>query len=397
MRENTPPNAVVFAWWDYGYWITALGDRRSLADNGTQNSTQIAMIAQTFLDNATMALPNLRRYNVTYAAVFVTPSGQTQGQSGAVGSFQGFGEDGKWYWMARIGNNTMWNGYKVLFKEVPNPQTRSSTYYQIIMNVTNSRILGNRTITEGSVPNQDTMLGYMFTRATLSQSPVSPYFTQVFSSSNRYVLLFKVNYAIGTTIKMNSIKNKITVGDNVTLTGNLTDTAGKPLTGGPYTVSLEYSTDSGQNWNTVRTTIQVSPEGKFNFTWAPFAGTYLMRVHYLGTEGVYLESNTQPQLLNVLKQDITFKLSASTTTASVGQPVTLSWQMQPFVNYANVTLAYTFDDKTYTPIKSFLMTSSTMEYTWTVTVPGPFRLVVQWTGNENFNPSACLPVQMNKS
>jgi len=393
MRENTKPDAVVFAWWDYGYWITALGDRRSLADNGTQNSTQIAMIAQTFLDNATMALPNLRRFNVTYVAVFVTPSGQSQtGQT----SYQGFGEDGKWYWMARIGNNTMWNGYKVLFKEVPNAQTRSSTYYQVIMNRTTGRILNNATITEGSVPNQNTMLGYMMSKATLSQTPNSPYFTQVFSSANRFVFLFQVNYAIGTAIKMNSIRDKITVGQNVTLAGNLTDTTGKPLTGGPYTASVEYSTDSGQNWNTVKI-IEVSQEGKFNFTWAPFAGNFLVRVHYLGTEGLYLESSTQPQLLNVLKQDITFKLSASTTTASIGQRVTLSWQMQPFVNNANVTLAYTVDNKTYTPIKSFLMTSSMMEYTWTVTVQGQFRIVIMWSGNENFNQAMSIPVQVNRS
>ncbi len=59
MRQNTAPGSVIFAWWDYGYWITALGERRTLADNGTQNSTQIAMIAQTFLDNMTLAIPNL--------------------------------------------------------------------------------------------------------------------------------------------------------------------------------------------------------------------------------------------------------------------------------------------------------------------------------------------------
>ena len=74
MRENTPPSSVVFAWWDYGYWITALGDRRTLSDNGTQNSTQIGMVAQTFLDNATFAIPTLQRYNVSYVAIFITPS-----------------------------------------------------------------------------------------------------------------------------------------------------------------------------------------------------------------------------------------------------------------------------------------------------------------------------------
>src|SRR5208337_3658821 len=77
MRQNTPQGSVIFAWWDYGYWITALGQRRTLADNGTQNSTQIGMIAQTFLDNSTFAVPNLKRYNVSYVAIFITPGGSS--------------------------------------------------------------------------------------------------------------------------------------------------------------------------------------------------------------------------------------------------------------------------------------------------------------------------------
>jgi dolichyl-diphosphooligosaccharide--protein glycosyltransferase len=392
MRENTPPDAVVFAWWDYGYWITALGHRRSLADNGTQNSTQIAMIAQTFLDNTTMAIPNLKRYNVTYVAVFITPSGQGQtGQS----QFQGFGEDGKWYWMARIGNNTLWNDYKVLFVEVPNPQTRTSTYYQILENRTTGKTLSNVTVVESNEPNGNTMLGHMMQVATLSQTQASPYYTQVFTSANRYVFLFRVNYAIRTLLKMNRIKDTMTFGQNVSFTGNLTDSNGQHLAGGPYSVSVEYSTDSGQSWNTVQV-IDVSLEGRFNFTWVPVAGAYLVRMHYLGAPGVYIESTTQPQLLHVLKSNATLRLSSSTTTASVGQNVTLRWQMEPFVKDANVTLAYTVDDKTYTTIKSFLMTSSAMSYTWKVTLQGPFRIVIIWNGNENFNQAISAPVLMNQ-
>ena len=35
LHDNTPQSSVVMAWWDYGYWITALADRKTLADNGT--------------------------------------------------------------------------------------------------------------------------------------------------------------------------------------------------------------------------------------------------------------------------------------------------------------------------------------------------------------------------
>ena len=208
MRLNTPPSSVVFAWWDYGYWITALGDRSTIADNGTQNSTQIGMIAQTFLDNITMAIPNLQRYNVSYVAIFITPSGST------AGGYQGFGEDGKWYWMARIGNNTVWNNkYQITFKVTStNPQTGASDYARIVTDSKTKTVVGNDTITTSAQLNADSMLGYMMTLSTSNtQTTPSPYFTQVFTSTNKFVYLFKVNLIKSTVLTMRpvTISNRI--------------------------------------------------------------------------------------------------------------------------------------------------------------------------------------------
>jgi dolichyl-diphosphooligosaccharide---protein glycosyltransferase len=50
MSMHTPKNAVIAAWWDYGYWITVLGNRTSLADNATINQTRIATIAKMFME-----------------------------------------------------------------------------------------------------------------------------------------------------------------------------------------------------------------------------------------------------------------------------------------------------------------------------------------------------------
>ena len=49
MSKNTPKDSVVASWWDYGYWITSLGNRTSLADNATINSTRIETIAKMFI------------------------------------------------------------------------------------------------------------------------------------------------------------------------------------------------------------------------------------------------------------------------------------------------------------------------------------------------------------
>lgn len=394
MRENTPQGAVVFAWWDYGYWITALGDRRSLADNGTQNATQIGIIAQTFLDNNTFAMPNLKRYNVSYVAIFITPSGQGQGGQAR---FQGFGEDGKWYWMARIGNNTIWNEFKVIYVEtIVNPQSRTSTYYRLIQNRTSGKIISNDTIAENNQLNDKTMLGFMMDAATLRTAQArSPYFTQAFSSTNRYVFLFKVNYVTETQVRIRPIISPITYGDKVFFFGNVTDLNGVPPSISPTSVSLEYSITNGQTWNNIET-VPVDAKGAFNYTWTPNAGKYLVRAHYRGLEGLYVESNSDPQPLEVKKASVTLKLTASSTTVPVGQDVTLHVQMEPFVEDANVTLSYTVDNKTYTKITSFIMKSPSMDYTWKVTVLGSFRIVVTWNGNENYNPAISAQIIMNK-
>ena len=49
MSKNTPVDSVVTAWWDYGYWITTLGNRTSIADNATINQTRIETIAKMFI------------------------------------------------------------------------------------------------------------------------------------------------------------------------------------------------------------------------------------------------------------------------------------------------------------------------------------------------------------
>ncbi|MCS5622617.1 MAG: hypothetical protein NZ735_01470, partial [Candidatus Marinimicrobia bacterium] len=41
LKENTPNDAVIASWWDYGYWISTLAERKTLADNATLLDWQI--------------------------------------------------------------------------------------------------------------------------------------------------------------------------------------------------------------------------------------------------------------------------------------------------------------------------------------------------------------------
>jgi len=103
MRVNLPPSppdgpTVVAAWWDYGYWITTIANKTSLADNGTINGTQIAKIGEMFLSTEEDAIKILKRYNATHVVVFTTF--QTDEEGNIIE--QGWGDEGKWRWMARI-------------------------------------------------------------------------------------------------------------------------------------------------------------------------------------------------------------------------------------------------------------------------------------------------------
>ena len=40
---------VIASWWDYGYWISTLGERKSLADNATLLDWQIRKIAAMYM------------------------------------------------------------------------------------------------------------------------------------------------------------------------------------------------------------------------------------------------------------------------------------------------------------------------------------------------------------
>jgi asparagine N-glycosylation enzyme membrane subunit Stt3 len=99
MKYELPNDAIVVSWWDYGYWISIIGNKTTLADNGTINTTQIANIGRIFMSNETEAIKILETYKrderrPEYIVVFTTFD--------ANGNERGYGDEGKWRWMAKI-------------------------------------------------------------------------------------------------------------------------------------------------------------------------------------------------------------------------------------------------------------------------------------------------------
>ncbi len=101
IHDNTPQNAVICSWWDYGYYLTVIGNRTTLADNSTWNTTQIKNIGRIYMSNETQAIPMLKRYGVNYVVVFTTLN-FFLGESPARRAPLFYGEEVKWEWMARI-------------------------------------------------------------------------------------------------------------------------------------------------------------------------------------------------------------------------------------------------------------------------------------------------------
>ncbi|MCS7126356.1 MAG: hypothetical protein NZ929_05560 [Aigarchaeota archaeon] len=108
MRDNLPPDAVVASWWDYGYWITILGNHTSLVDNATLNTTHIGEVAYAFMSSEETAYRVFRRLGATHVLIFITHGGY-QGATGTIPNLLGYGDEAKWVWMLRIAKQVGYN------------------------------------------------------------------------------------------------------------------------------------------------------------------------------------------------------------------------------------------------------------------------------------------------
>ncbi|MCJ7561172.1 glycosyltransferase family 39 protein [Candidatus Bathyarchaeota archaeon] len=128
-KNNLQSTTVVCAWWDYGYWLSILGNVTTLADNATVNNTQIENIGFIFMANETQALPILAKYDAKYILVFTTLSiGQSSDQQYYVASPAGYGDEGKWTWMAKISGQARQRFIDTGFIDAKSAWTNETTF-----------------------------------------------------------------------------------------------------------------------------------------------------------------------------------------------------------------------------------------------------------------------------
>lgn len=196
MKANLPEDAIVASWWDYGYWISIVGEKITLADNGTFNGTQIAWIGRMFMSTEEVAINMMEEFNeyarvrynsnnkISYVVVFTTIGLAQWGPNL-------FGDEVKWRWMAKIG----WNSTAdELFEDTSitgqladiwaqDPQASSSLlqWYEEFRETV-------------ALPNPDTVLTKLMIYGTFGALTPPNHFELIFSSSLRMVHVYEVLY-----------------------------------------------------------------------------------------------------------------------------------------------------------------------------------------------------------
>ena len=102
IKGNTEHDAVIAAWWDYGYWITAIADRTTLIDNATINQVQIKKVAKIFLSTPDDAWKQLTDMEVDYVLVYIAAQKLSNDNYSPFYVLGGGGDEDKKYWLLRI-------------------------------------------------------------------------------------------------------------------------------------------------------------------------------------------------------------------------------------------------------------------------------------------------------
>lgn len=114
MRSNLQGTDVVVSWWDYGYWLTPIGNVTTVNDNATMNHTRIGLTGMALMQTdeiySAKAFKMLgAEYVLVYFGLMITGLG---------------GDEGKWPWMVRICNDN-YAQYKKLGMEEDNWEENS--------------------------------------------------------------------------------------------------------------------------------------------------------------------------------------------------------------------------------------------------------------------------------
>lgn len=91
LRQNTPEDAKIMSWWDYGYQISGMANRTVIVDNNTWNNTHIATVGKAMNSPEEVSYKIARKLDVDY--VLIVFGGKSAYSSDDINKF---------LWMVRI-------------------------------------------------------------------------------------------------------------------------------------------------------------------------------------------------------------------------------------------------------------------------------------------------------
>jgi dolichyl-diphosphooligosaccharide--protein glycosyltransferase len=110
IKYSTPPfqsngtPTVFAAWWDYGYWISVMGNRTSLADNATLSTIRIAKLGRMFMSEEQESIEILNDLKANYVVIYVVGQTFTLQENGQrIFILGSSGDESKKQWFIRIG------------------------------------------------------------------------------------------------------------------------------------------------------------------------------------------------------------------------------------------------------------------------------------------------------
>jgi dolichyl-diphosphooligosaccharide--protein glycosyltransferase len=194
IKHNTPENAVIASWWDYGYWITALSERTTLIDNATLGTWQIQKMANIFFNSPTESWNTLQEWGADYVVVFVSSrqiEGDFNGESLHV--LGGGADESKLLWLFRISQNPIDQNGDIIPDSKTSSQSESEYFHDDRISTTD--YFWNETLMGNLIPY--TVIGYYDpdTRQTYAEYgsgfiPISTVNVKYFSDEQPFKLIY---------------------------------------------------------------------------------------------------------------------------------------------------------------------------------------------------------------
>ncbi len=103
IANNTPKDSVIASWWDYGYWITTLGNKTTLADNATINQTRIQTIAKMLMSEPETATQIAQDLKADYILVYIVADRHNGPNGNSFYTLGSGGDESKKQWFMKIG------------------------------------------------------------------------------------------------------------------------------------------------------------------------------------------------------------------------------------------------------------------------------------------------------